>query len=114
MHRITRMQHSTPLTEMTIARWPAAASRVGAPPPGDRGVYSSTVSAQRKHFLWDMSSSVSLSVTETAQGLSWKVDECKPLPGDTCAAPGSDCGPSIRGLHSFTLELNLSNSRTRS
>jgi len=48
------------------------------------------------------------------------VDECKPLAAGELlcavvpmvAAPGARVGG--RGLHSFTLELNLSNSRTHS
>jgi hypothetical protein len=49
--------------------------------------------------------------------LSRKVDECKPLVrgvadgAQAAAGAGRNEG---RGLHSFTLELNLSNSRTRS
>ena len=36
------------------------------PPPG-RGLHSSTFSAERKHFLWDVSSTIGLSVTKMAQ-----------------------------------------------
>jgi len=52
------------------------------------------------------------------------VDECKPLPS-ACGAgwvgetPGGEPAiaaavPAVRGLHSFTLELNLSDSMTHS
>ena len=50
-----------------------------------------------------------------------KVDECKPLPhrssrstGREDSAPAPTATPPGRGLHSFTSELNLSNSGTHS
>ena len=39
---------------------------------------------------------------------TWSVDSAKDM------SDFSDSTPSSRGLHSFTLELNLSNSRIRS
>jgi len=46
--------------------------------------------------------------------LSWKVDECKPLPRGRrrTDAPSPGRTPITRGVHSLTSELNLSTFRT--
>ena len=46
--------------------------------------------------------------------LSSEVSECKPLVRGAGAVQRSPGGGGGRGLHSFTLELNLSTSRTHS
>jgi hypothetical protein len=60
-------------------------------------------------------------VTRKVPALSWKVDESKPLdvgedePRQICSGlvPYMAAEVGLRGLHSFTLELNLSTFGTR-